>query len=72
MMNLAAPAVASAAFRGLYVAVGGLTLTVSAPVIAIAVGIPVLAGLAFYTLSHTSSSVRLTYANAEAEFRRDS
>jgi len=70
LMNPVVPAVASTACRGLCVAAGGLTLTATAPVIGITLGIVALTGVAVYTLSRPQSSVHLSYGDAKAEFRR--
>jgi hypothetical protein len=39
--------------------------------VAITLGVTALTLLAFYTLSRPQSSVRLSYGDASAEFRRD-
>jgi hypothetical protein len=69
-MSTVVPAVATTACRGLCVAIGGFSLTATAPVIGITLGIAALTSLAFYALSRPKSSVRLSCGNAEAEFRR--
>lgn len=69
-MNPAIGAVATIACRGLCIAAGGFSLTATAPVIGITLGIAALTSLAFYALSRPQSSVRLSCGNAEAEFRR--
>lgn len=72
MMNAVVPVVAKTACPGLCVAVSGFTLTATAPAIAITLGITALTGLVYYALSRPQSSVRLSYGNAKAEFRRGS
>ena len=71
-MSPVVPVVAATACRGLCVAVGGFSLTAAAPVVGLTLGIGALTSLAFYALSRPQSSVRLSCANAAAEFRRGS
>jgi hypothetical protein len=72
MMNTAVPAVAIAACRGICFAAGGVSFAASAPVVGIALGIAALTAVGISTITWPNSSIRLSYGDLEAEFRRGS